>query len=173
VLSVRAQLLWRFVAGRDAAPPRPTLRARTAFRVGFVVVRFIAVVLTLPVVALPVVLFDLRVVAVFTFAAFALAFDGAVFVAVVFPVIREAGRLSTCGDVSTIVSLSADLSVSRSTSPAGARHGLALVFTGCQVCGDPIALCLRNSRAASSWLRRPRCVYVPGFTLFCLLICGT
>jgi hypothetical protein len=161
VLSVRAQLLWRFVAGRDAAPPRPTLRARTAFRVGFVVVRFIAV------------LFDLRVVAVFTFAAFALAFDGAVFVAVVFPVIREAGRLSTCGDVSTIVSLSADLSVSRSTSPAGARHGLALVFTGCQVCGDPIALCLRNSRAASSWLRRPRCVYVPGFTLFCLLICGT
>lgn len=149
------------------------MRASTAFRLGFVVVRFMAGVIALAVFALPVVLFDLRVLAVFTFAAFALAFDGAVFVAVVFPVVREAGRLSTCGDVSTIVSLSADLSVSRAASPAGARHGLALVFTGCQVCGDPIALCLRNSRAASSWLRRPRCVYVPGFTLFCLLICGT
>jgi hypothetical protein len=160
------------VARRGAAPPRP-LRAGTAFRVDFLLAPFFAVVTALPVFALPVVLFDLRVLAVFTFAAFALAFDGAVFVAVVFLVIREAGRLSTCGDVSTIVSLSADLSVSRAASPAGARHGLALVFTGCQVCGDPIALCLRNSRAASSWLRRPRCVYVPGFTLFCLLICGT
>ena len=35
-------------------------------------------------------------------------------------------------------------------APAAVSHGLALVFTGCQVCGDPIALCLRNSRAASS-----------------------
>jgi hypothetical protein len=41
------------------------------------------------------------------------------------------------------------------------------------VCGDAITLCLRNSRAASSWLRRPRCVYIPGFTLFCLLIWGS
>jgi hypothetical protein len=32
---------------------------------------------------------------------------------------------------------------------------------------------LRNSRAASSCVRRPRCVYLPGFTLFCLLICET
>ena len=149
MLSVRAQLLWRFVAGRDAAPPRPTLRARTAFRVGFVVVRFIAVVLILPVFAFPVVLFDFRVLAVFAFAAFALATVGADVVGVVF-VTREAGRLSICGDASAVVSLSADLSVSRAAPPAAVSHGLALVFTGCQVCGDPIALCLRNSRAASS-----------------------
>jgi hypothetical protein len=149
------------------------LRASTAFRVGFVVVRFIAVVIALPVFALPVVLFDLRVLAVFAFAAFALALDGAALVAVMFLVTREAGRVSTSGNVSTIVSLSADLSVSRAASPAGASRGLVLVFIGCHVCGGPIALCLRNSRAASSWVRRPRCVYVPGFTLFCLLICGT
>jgi hypothetical protein len=68
------------------------LRASTAFRVGLVV-RFIAVVTALPVFALPVVFFDLRVLAVFAFAAFALAFDGAALVAVVFLVTREAGRV--------------------------------------------------------------------------------
>jgi hypothetical protein len=149
------------------------LRANTAFRVGFVVVRFIAVAIGLPVRALAVVLFDLRVLAVFAVAAFALAVDGAALVAATFLVTREAGRVSTCGDVSTIVSLSADVPVSRAALAAGASDGLLLVFTGCHVCGDPIALCLRNSRAASSWVRRPRCVYIPGFTLFCLLICGT
>jgi hypothetical protein len=69
------------------------LRASTAFRVGLVVVRFIAVVVALPVFAVPVVLFDLRVLAVFAFTAFALAFDGAALVAVVFLVTREAGRV--------------------------------------------------------------------------------
>ena len=156
--------------GRGAARPPETLRANTAFRVGFVVVRFIAVAIGLPVRALAVVLFDLRVLAVFAVAAFALAVDGAALVAVMFLVTREAGRVSACGDAS---SLPADVSVSRAASPAGASDGLLLVFTGCHVCGDPIALCLRNSRAASSWVRRPRCVYIPGFTLFCLLICGT
>ena len=81
------------MVGRGAAPPPPTLRASTAFRVGLVVVRFIAVVVALPVFALPVVLFDLRVLGVFAFAAFALAFDGAALVAVVFLVTREAGRV--------------------------------------------------------------------------------
>ena len=161
------------MVGRGAARPPETLRANTAFRVGFVVVRFIAVAIGLPVLALAVVLFDLRVLAVFAVAAFALAVDGAALVATTFLVTREARRVSTCGDVSTIVSLPAELSVSRAASPAGAGHRLLLVFTGCHVCGDPIALCLRNSRAASSWVRRPRCVYIPGFTLFCLLICGT
>ena len=161
------------MVGRRAAPRPLTLRARTAFRVAFVVVRFRAVVLALPVVALPVVLFDLRVLAVFAFVAVALTFDGTALVAVVFLVTREDGRVSACGDVSAIVSLSADFSVSRAASPAGASHGFVLVFSGCHVCGDPIALCLRNSRAASSWVRRPRCVYLPGFTLFCLLISGT
>jgi hypothetical protein len=168
-----AQLFRRFVVGRGAAPRPPTLRARTAFRVGFVVVRSIAVLRGLPAFALPVVLFDVRVLAVFVCAAFALAFDGAALVAVIFLVTREAGRVLTRRGVSTIVSLSAELSVSRAASPAGAGHGVLLVFTGCHVCGDPSALCLRNSRAASSWVRRPRWVYIPGFTLFCLLICGT
>jgi hypothetical protein len=122
---------------------------------------------------LPVVVFDLRILAVLAFAVFALAFDRAALVAVMFLVTREAERVSTCGDLSTIVSLSADVSVSRAASPTGASRGPVLVFTGCHVCGDPIALCLRNSRAPSSWVRRPRCVYIPGFTLFCLLICGT
>jgi hypothetical protein len=148
------------------------LRPGTAVRFGFVVC-FIAVVIALPVFALLVVLFDLRVLAVFAFAAFALAFDAAAVVAFIFLVTRLAGRVSTCGDVSTILSLSADLSVSRAASPAGDSRGLVLVFTGCHGRGGPLALCLRNSRAASSWVRRPRWVYIPGFTLFCLLICGT
>jgi hypothetical protein len=149
------------------------LRADTAFRVGLVALCFIAVVVALPVFALPVVLFDLRVLAVFAFGAFALAFDGTALVAVTFLVTRRAGRVSTCGDVSTILSLSGEVSLPRAVSPAGASRGLVLVFTGCHGCGDPLALCLRNSRAASSWVSRPRCVYIPGFTLFCLLICGT
>jgi hypothetical protein len=161
------------VVGRDAALPPPTLRASTAFRFGLLVVGFIAFGMALPVVALPVGLFDLPVLAAFAFAAFAFAVDGAGLVAVMFLVTREAGRVATCGDVSTIDSLSADLSVSRAASPAGASRGRVLVLTGCHVCWDPVALCLRNSRAVSSWVRRPRWVYLPGFTLFCLLICET
>jgi hypothetical protein len=145
------------------------LRASTVFRVGLVLVRFFALLLALLVFASPVVFVILRVLGVFAFAAFALAIDGAALVPVV---TREVGRVATCGDVSTaIVPLSADLFVSRAASPAG--QGLVLVFTGCHVSGDRIALCFRSSRAASSRVSRPRCVYIPGFTLFCLLICGT
>jgi hypothetical protein len=163
------------VVGRGAALPRPTLRATTPFRVGvgFLVVGFTADVLDVPVFALPVVRVGLRVLAAFAFATVALAFDPAALVSLACLVIRGAGRVSTCADVAAIVALSADLSVSRAMLRAGASRGLALMFTGCQVYEDPIALCLRNSRAASSWVRRPRCVYVPGFTLFCLLIYGT
>jgi hypothetical protein len=78
------------------------LRARAAFRVGFVVFRFIAVVAALPVLAtvrvfpltvfpLPVVLSDVRVVAVFAFAAaFALTFDGADLLTFLFVVTGDA-----------------------------------------------------------------------------------
>ena len=132
-----AQLFRRFVVRRGAARP-PALRASTAFRVAFIVVRFLAVGIAL------------RVVAVFAFAAFGLAFDGAALVAVIFLVTREARRGSPCGDVSTIFSLPAEPSVSRAALPAGASGGLDLVFIGCHVCGDANTLCLRNSRAASS-----------------------
>ena len=77
------------------------LRVSPAFGLRFVVVRFIPVVVTLPVLALPIVLFDLRAPAVFAFEALALAFDGAALATGRFLVTREAGRLSTCGDVST------------------------------------------------------------------------
>jgi hypothetical protein len=73
-------------------------------------------------------------------------FTGAALVGVVFLVAADVPPISACGFV---------------------------LFTGCHVCGDRIAVCLRNSRAASSGVRRPRCVYIPGFTLFCLLIYGT
>jgi hypothetical protein len=130
---------------------------------------FFALLIALSVFVSPVVFVSLRVLAVFAFAAFALAIDGAALVAVV---TREAGRVSTRGDVSPVIApLSADVFVSRAASPAG--QGLVLVFTGCHVSGDRIALCFRSSRAASSRVSRPRCVYIPGFTLFCLLICGT
>ena len=99
------------------------------------------------------VLFDWRVLAVFALA----AFGGSARRARVACVARGtrpagiglAGRALTRGDVAAFVSVSADRSVSRAASTAGASRGF-LVFTGCQVCGDPKALCLRSSRAASS-----------------------
>ena len=165
-----AQLFRRLALERDAALRRPSSRFGAAFR-DDLAVRFVIVVAALPLFVLPVALFDVRAPAVFAFAASNFLFNGVVLVAVLFPVTRLAERGSGC-EVSSIVSLSADPSA-RSASPAGPSRGSFLVFTGCQVCGDPIVLCLRSSRAASSWVSRPRCVYVPGFTLFCLLICGT
>ena len=145
---------------------------RVALRAaGFV--RFLVAAIALPGFAVPLVVLDLRVLALAGFAAFALACADAALVAFVFLVTREARRFTTRGDASSTVSVAADLSVSRAASPAGASVGRRWVFTGCQVCAEPMTLCLRNSRAASSWLRRPRCEYVPGFTLFCLLRYGT
>ena len=86
------------MARRGAAPPRPIFRASTDFRVRFVAVRFIALVVAFPTLALPVVVFDLRVRDVVAFTAFALAVDGAAFAAALL-LTREAGRLSTFGDV--------------------------------------------------------------------------
>src|SRR5687767_10085367 len=62
-----------------------------------------------------------------------------------------------------------------SSSPSGSEvsRGSPSRFTGCQVCSEPTERCFAISLAASSWVRRPRWVYIPGFTLFCLLICGT
>lgn len=111
-------------------------------------------------------------VAVF-FAAFGLAFDARGLGAVCSLVTREAGRFATRGERLPVVSLLAAGASAWAGLLVGAGRDVVLRLTGCQVCGDRIALCLRNSRAASSWVRRPRCVYVPGFTLFCLLICGT
>ena len=159
---------FRCVAVGRGAARRPRLFAAEAFRVGFVVVRVVERVVAIPAFAVRVVLFDVRVLAVLPFAV-PLAFDGAALPAVMFFVTREAGRLRTRGESAPVVSLSDDFSV----PPAGASRTPVWRFTGCHVCGDPIRLCLRNSRAASSWVRRPRCVYIPGFTLFCLLICGT
>jgi hypothetical protein len=94
----------------------------------------------------------LRLVAVFALPAFGLTFDAAAVVTVVafvFLVVREAGRAFARGAVAAfVVSPSAD-SAASTASPGGDSRGL-LVFTGCQVCGEPNALCLRNSRAASS-----------------------
>jgi hypothetical protein len=59
-----------------------------------------------------------------------------------------AGRVFARDEVAAFVSVSPNRSVSRA-APAGASRGV-LVFTGCQVWGDAKALCLRNSRAASS-----------------------
>jgi hypothetical protein len=60
-----------------------------------------------------------------------------------------AGRVFARDEVATFVSVPPNRSVSRAASPAGASRGV-LVFTGCQVWRDAKALCLRNSRAASS-----------------------
>lgn len=162
----------RLAVGRGAARRPRLFAAATAFRVGFVAVRVIERVVAIPAFAVRIVLFDVRVLAVLPFAV-PLAFDGAALPAVTFFVSREAGRLRTRGESAPVVSLSDDFSVPRAVPPAGASRTLVWRFTGCHVCGDPITFCLRNSRAASSWVRRPRCVYIPGFTLFCLLICGT
>jgi len=114
---------------------------------------------------LPAVFFDFRLLVAFAFAAvglaFGLAFGGAARRARVAFLARrtrragigrvtgEAGRAFTRGEAAAWVSLSADPSVSGATSPAGPSSVL-LVFTGCHACVDPNALCLRNSRAASS-----------------------
>ena len=87
-------------------------------------------------------LFDLRVLAVFALARGRAARRDRV--AFITRVTRRAGA----GCVAC-ASLSAERSVSRAASPAGASRGF-LVFTGCQMWGDAKALCLRNSRAASS-----------------------
>jgi hypothetical protein len=126
------------------------LRPRTAFRAGFVVLRLVAIALALPVAALLTVLFVFRVLAGFVFTPFDLAADGA-----------------------TVVPSSSDAAAAGAALRARANRGSVFVFFGCHVWGELIRLCLRNSRAASSWVRRPRCVYIPGFTLFCLLIHGT
>jgi hypothetical protein len=133
------------------------LRARTAFRVGLVLVVF-AVVFGAPVLAVPAVLFAAPVAGVFAFALFALAFDGADVLGVPLPCARRrSGRVSPRGGASA-VSLPADLSVARVAPRAGTSGGFVPVYIGCDVRAGDTALCFRRSRAASSGVRRPACV---------------
>jgi hypothetical protein len=106
------------------------------------------------------------------FAAFSVAGFGAVFI-VAFTAFR-AGAFAFAPRLSAVVAvLSAGAGASAFVDLMDLNQGCASRCTGCHVCCDPTSRCRRSSRAASSCVRRPRCVYIPGFTLFCLLICGT
>ena len=86
------QLVRRFAVLRDFGPAPPTLRAMTAFCAVFVTARFAAGFAAFALPAASVAVLDLTVFD---------SFAGAAFVAVFFFVTRDAGRVSTVGEVSS------------------------------------------------------------------------
>jgi hypothetical protein len=83
-----------------------------------------------------------------------------------------AGRASTSGIVSSSLPLSSVVSVPAAGS-FDSNRGNSFFFVGCHVCWEPTCRIFVSSRAASSGVSRPRCVYRSRFTLLCRLICGT
>ena len=174
------QLFRRFAAGRGVAPPPPTLRASTALRFGFDAVRFAAVFAALRFGRLRFAAWQsspcrslLRLAGLgrLRLAGLSrLAFTGAMFLAVA----REAARVSAAGlRVSCVLPLSSVVSVP-SAGSFDSRRG-SCVFL------DRLPGVLRSDLthlAAARARRRPASAVraacsAPGFTLFCLLICGT